>query len=527
VHVPYGASPDDVKAAAAAKVNRRESDLIAFRVVRRSLDVRERPRIRWSLAVEFEGEPEWISRLPQNEASLVEGEKPAAVVRGSEPLRARPVVIGAGPAGLFAALALAENGYAPVVVERGRPVEERHGDVQALFESGRLNPESNLLFGEGGAGAYSDGKLTTRARDPRMEAVLKALVACGAPADILVDARPHVGSDSLPAVVACLKRRIESLGGTFRYGFRVTRLLTDARSVEGVASDQESLAAGAVMLAAGASARDLASALVAQGVALAVKPFQVGVRIEHPQVVVDRAVYGRDRGDLPAAEYIMSSPPVGPARGVATFCMCPGGTVVPAVSEPGHLSTNGMSNSRRDGRFANSALVVTVTPDDLPSADALAGLEFQRSLERAAFEIAGGYRAPAQRAADFLKRRLSEALPESSYPLGLVSADLRALLPAFVVEALDRALRTFDRKMPGFIREGVLIGVEARASSPVRILRDDRTRESVSHAGLYPCGEGAGYAGGIMTSAVDGLKSAEALMARWASVPEQAARPVT
>ena len=279
-----------------------------------------------------------------------------------------------------------------------------------------------------------------------------------------------------------------------------------------------------MLLAAGASARDFLEALSADGVAMEAKPFQVGVRIEHPQAAVDRAVYKRDRGELPAAEYVMSSPSSGSARGVATFCMCPGGIVVPAVSEPGHLSTNGMSNSRRDGRFANSALVVTVTPEDL-AGGALEGFAFQRRLERAAFDAAGDYRAPAQRARDFLKRRVGDSLPASSYPLGLVPADLRAFLPPFLVEALDHALRTFDRKMPGFIGQGLLIGVEARVSSPVRIVRDNDTRESVSHPGLYPCGEGAGYAGGIMTSAVDGIKSAEALMARHAPAP--AARPVT
>jgi hypothetical protein len=381
-----------------------------------------------------------------------------------------------------------------------------------------MDPESNLLFGEGGAGAYSDGKLTTRVSDPLLTRVLSVLVECGAPDSILTDARPHIGSDALPGIVTRLRARIEAEGGEFMFGFKVSELaMAEGPRVAGVLSaGGAALPAGVVILAPGASARDLYRALAAQGVRLDLKPFQVGVRIEHPQDVIDRAVYGRARGELPAAEYIVSSGAAHGRKGVASFCMCPGGIVVPAVSEPGHLSTNGMSASGRDGVFANAALVVTVAREDLGADSAFAGVEFQRDLERAAFAVAGDYSAPAQKAADFLEGRSGGWLPASSDPLGLVSADLRKILPGFLVSALEGCLPYFAGRMRHFVSQGVLIAPESRASSPVRITRDADTRESVSTHGLYPVGEGSGYAGGIMTSAIDGLKSAHAIIRKYA-----------
>jgi uncharacterized protein len=518
VRVPYGTPPDVVPLAAAVKLNRPGLLLPEFAIVRRSLDTRERPRIYWSYAVEFDGDEDLISHLPPNEATVAVRVVEAPIASGHGVLHGRPVIVGAGPAGLFAALTLAERGYRPVVVDRGRDVAARDGDVAALMKGKGINPESNLLYGEGGAGAYSDGKLTTRVSDPRMERVLAVLVECGASESILIDARPHIGSDVLPRVVSRLRAKIERAGGEFTFGFRVTELaLADGPRAAGViAFDGTALPAGVVILAAGAAARDLVQTLHRQGVTMEPKPFQVGVRIEHPQHIIDRAVYRREREDLPAAEYIMSCPAAHGRRGVATFCMCPGGIIVPAVSEPGHLSTNGMSNSDRSGQFANAALVVTVTQEDLAGEGPLSGLTFQSGLERAAYEVSGDYRAPAQTAAHFLADKAGGKLPKSSYPLGLVSANLRQLLPRFLVEALDACLPYFDRKMTNFIAKGLLVAVEARVSSPLRITRDVNSRESVSTSCLYPVGEGSGYAGGIMTSAVDGIKTAEAVIRRYA-----------
>ncbi|MCD6404664.1 MAG: FAD-binding protein, partial [Planctomycetes bacterium] len=468
-------------------------------------------------AVEFEGKESLIKGLPANEAAFVEDVPYRRPAPGGEALVERPLVVGAGPAGLFCALLLAEGGYRPLVVERGQPVEKRGADVAALVGGEGINPESNLLFGEGGAGAYSDGKLTTRIHDASVRHVLEVLSECGAPESILVDARPHIGSDLLPGVIKTLHRRITDLGGEFRFGFKVERLLVDSGgAARGVESGEEHVAAGVVVLAPGSSARGLFETLVGQRVALEAKPFQVGLRIEHPQDVIDRAIYCRARGALPPAEYIISTRASAGTRAVASFCMCPGGAIVPAISKEGHLSTNGASASGRAGRFANAALIVTVGPDDIGSCGPLAGVSFQRGLEQAAFEVAGDYRAPAQRAADFLRRRKSASLPECSYPLGIVSADLTKIVPDFVSKAIRAALSVFDRKLPGFVKDGLLVGVEARVSCPVRITRDKETRQSVSTGKVYPAGEGSGYAGGITSSAVDGMKTAESIISRFA-----------
>jgi len=516
VHVPYGAPMGAIIRAAAAKLSR-DIDLRDVTIVRRSIDTRWKPKILWSLAVEFEGDAELVAHLPQNEASVVETAVEEPVVMGDMPLAAQPVIVGAGPAGLFAALTLAERGYRPIVVERGAPVDQRNRDVAALVGDGRFDTESNFVFGEGGAGAYSDGKLATRTGDARLRRVLEVLVDCGARGAILVDARPHIGSDVLPEVVTRLRQKIERLGGRFRFGFCVERLLLgEDDSVTGVAgADGEEIPAGAVVLAAGNWSSATLAVLAAQGVAMEAKPFQVGVRIEHPQALIDRGVYGKARGELPAAEYMMSCPASGGVRGAATFCMCPGGIIVPAISEPDHLSTNGMSRAARDGAFANSALVVTIDPDELPDAGALGGLEFQRSLERAAFAVGGDLSAPAQRSGDFLEGRISGQLPECSYPLDIVPADLGEILPRQLTDAVRRALPRFDGKIPGFVDEGLLVGIETRVSSALRIVRDRQSLESVSTPRLYPAGEGGGYAGGIMSSAVDGVRAAEAIVRRF------------
>lgn len=450
--------------------------------------------------------------------------EPDAGPLGGAPLREvapapRVAILGAGPAGTFCAYELARAGIASVVLDRGKQVQERRHDLAALQREGRVDPDSNYCFGEGGAGTYSDGKLYTRAhkRGPIRD-VLELLVVHGAPADILTDARPHIGSNRLPKVVTALRERLEQHGVRFEFGARVTDVLHAGGAVTGVRlADGRELAADAVVVAAGHSARDVHAMLARAGVALEAKPFALGVRIEHPQPLIDRIQYGRAAGHpkLPAAAYALTRQV--DHRGVFSFCMCPGGWVVPASTEPEALVVNGMSLSRRDSPYANSGLVVAVELEDL-AAVKLTGVELQQRVERAAFAAGGGaMRAPATRVTDFLAGRGSSTVPESSYIPGLTAANLAEVLAASCLPFADRlrtALRAFDRTMRGYVtEEAVLIGVESRTSSPVRVPRDSDTLEAHELRGLYPCGEGAGYAGGIMSAAVDGMRVARAIQA--------------
>jgi len=412
---------------------------------------------------------------------------------------------------------LAERGVPALIVERGRPVQARRRDLAALTKQGVVDPESNYCFGEGGAGTYSDGKLYTRThkRGP-VGWVLEQLVAHGASPDVLIDARPHVGSNRLPRVVTALRETLAGAGVETRFGSRVTEILCENGRVAGVRlADGATIDAAAVVLATGHSARDAYALAAAAGAPLVAKPFAVGVRVEHPQALIDRAQYGADatRFALPAAAYRLAA--TIEQRGVFSFCMCPGGWIVPAATEPGTIVVNGMSLARRDSPFANSGIVVALEPDDVaalgyPGADG--GLALQAVLERAAFHAGGGAQvAPAQRLPDFVAGRDSADLPRCSYRPGIRSARLDLELPAFVGTRLRAALRRFGRTIRGYdTREAVVVGVETRSSSPVRIVRDPRTLASPSPAGLFPCGEGAGYAGGIVSAALDGLAVAEA-----------------
>ncbi len=440
------------------------------------------------------------------------------------------IVVGAGPAGLFSALRLIELGVKPIVIERGSDVQARRRDLVAINQDHHVNPESNYCFGEGGAGTYSDGKLYTRSKKRGdVKRILEILVAHGASEEILYDAHPHIGTNKLPKLVVELRESIRKAGGEVHFNMKVTGFILSHGEVKGVISSKgDTLEGESVILATGHSARDIFHLLQKQDILIEAKPFAVGVRVEHAQNLIDRIQYhcAVDRGDyLPASSYavVHQSYLRGQQRGVFSFCMCPGGFIVPAATGAGEVVVNGMSPSRRDSKFANSGIVVAVGEKDFqPYAKygALAGMHFQAEIERKACDLAGGsQRAPAQRLVDFINGQPSSTLPETSYQPGLASLDMRTVLPDFIAESLIQGFRNFGHKMKGYLtNEAQLVGVESRTSSPVRIPRDKESGEHVQVKRLFPCGEGAGYAGGIVSAAMDGERSAEGVVNKYLKI---------
>ncbi|MBE0617862.1 MAG: hypothetical protein IH608_08055, partial [Proteobacteria bacterium] len=484
----------------------------ACRVLRRSLDARGRREPRWVFRVGLElapGTP--VPSLPAVAPWPLESSSP---VPSWKLPAGRPIVVGTGPAGLFAALRLVAHGLRPVILERGDPVDQRIRAVARYWRAGELDPESNVQFGEGGAGTFSDGKLTYRGKDGRKAWVFTTLVGAGAPEEILFDAHPHLGTDRVRGLLRALRSRLEASGAEVRFRARAERLILEGGRVTGVATPGGEFRGEAVFLAPGHSARDLTAALASQGVPLEPKGFAVGVRVEVPQEQIDRNQYGLWCGhpSLPAAEFSVKAR-VPDGRDVYSFCMCPGGVVIPAGSEAGGLVVNGMSASGRTGRWANAALVVGVGPRDVGTGP-LAGHAFQREWEERAAAVGGGRGMPAQRVVDFLAGHASRSLPRSSCPWPTVPADLGGCLPPFVAGALRDALPALLRQL-GPLEGGWLLGVETRTSSPVRLVRGDDL-QTPGFPGLYPIGEGAGYAGGIVSAAVDGARAADAFASRWA-----------
>lgn len=531
--LPLNHGPDDLHAAILARLGITSDALLNVQIYRRSVDARKSSAVilTYTVDVVVANEEAIYQRLQKASATTRTGGHPVSrtpdmdyrfVAHAADKQSiARPVVIGTGPCGLFAGLLLAQMGFRPIILERGKAVRERTQDTWKFWRQSQLNPESNVQFGEGGAGTFSDGKLYSQIRDPeyRSRKVLTEFVKAGAPEEILYVAKPHIGTFRLVSMVENMRASIEALGGEIRFSQRVTDFDIEHGQSEGklrglTLANGEYIAANHVVLAIGHSARDTFYTLHERGVFMEAKPFSIGVRIEHPQSLIDEVRYGANAGHpiLGAADYKLVHHAKN-GRSAYSFCMCPGGTVVAAASEPGRLVTNGMSQYSRNERNANSAIVVGITPADYPG-NPLAGIEFQRQWETLAYQAGGStYAAPAQRVGDFLAQRPSATLGGvlPSYKPAIHLTDLSLCLPDFVIKTLFEALPAFDKQIRGFAMDDALMtGIETRTSSPVRITRNDQY-QSLNTRGLFPAGEGAGYAGGILSAAIDGIKAAEAV----------------
>lgn len=522
ISVPVGSSYDEIKHCAAEAVDIDVCDIKNFEIARESIDSRKKNNIKmiYSVNIELDGDEEKIAmRFSENKVQLCE-KYVYTYPENKRKSTLRPVVAGFGPAGMFSALILARSGLAPLVIERGNDVDTRTKDVYGFWHTRKLNTSSNVQFGEGGAGTFSDGKLTTGIKDGRCRFVLESLYEFGAPKQILYSSHPHIGTDKLAGVVKNIRREIIRLGGEIKFGCCLTDIYEANGYLHGIRyrnenGGYEDVETDCLLLCIGHSARDTVKMLYSHGIKMEQKAFSVGVRIEHPQELINKALYGTGKvaEKLGAANYKLSNHTLH-ERGAYTFCMCPGGTVVCASSEDSGVVVNGMSEFARDGQNANSAVLVGVEPRHFPDSHPLSGFEFQRKAERAAFAEGGGdYTAPAQTVGDFLNcqssRRLGSVIP--TCPTGVHLTDIGKILPHDITNSIAAAIVAFDRKLPGFaLPDAVLTAPETRSSSPVRIIRDECRQASIK--GIFPCGEGAGYAGGIVSAAVDGIKCAEAVM---------------
>ena len=496
------------------------SDIAAVEIIRKAIDARRHKPPHFVYVLKIRVSPDIKLPVELNEGTQLlevkdEQEIPLMMPVSSQKLLV--VVIGSGPAGLFAAYILAQRGIPALLLERGTPVEKRTKDVDEFWEKGILNFQSNVFFGEGGAGTFSDGKLTNRTNSPYSLWIKNIMVKMGAPPEILTDAKPHIGTDKLRKVIVNLRKNLTGMGCRIEFEAQVTDfLIRRGRIAAVIVNDKEEIKTDHVILAIGQSADDTYAKLLERGVQMEAKPFAMGLRVEHPQELINSIQYGKwhDHRLLPPAEYFIKAYIPGLNRSVYTFCMCPGGSVIGCGAFEGFVVTNGMSNAKRSGEFANTAIVGNVSVDDFNSENhPLCGLNYRQVWERKAF-FAGGsnYRAPAQKMIDFLEGKKSDALGKTSFRPGVNPAMLQELLPEFIINSLRQGIREFDKKMPGFItQEAHLIGVETRTSSPVRVCRR-KDGQSDSIRGLYPCGEGAGYAGGIISSALDGIKAAQNLV---------------
>ena len=516
--VPLDYTEETLFAAVLKKCGLQPDQLLSLHIIRRSVDARDKSNVHFvlSLHLKVRNEPLLLKKCRFLSPAVSPAPADPVAARFSRP----PLVVGAGPSGLFAALTLARAGANPVLVERGHPVEKRIPDVEKMSAEGVLDPESNVQFGEGGAGAFSDGKLTCGIKSPWLHTVLETFVSHGAPEEILFDAMPHIGTDRLRGVVASIRSEITALGGKVLFETKLEKLLIRGSHLEGAvlsrAGESHEFLSDTVLLCIGHSARDTVNMLFSQGVRMSQKPFAMGVRIEHPRLFIDQAQYGAFAGHpaLGAASYklVCHTPD---SRGVYTFCMCPGGYVIAAASQPGGIVVNGMSFHARNAENSNSALLVGICTDDFGDDHPLAGMILQRQIEKAAY-LAGNssFRAPCQRVEDFFMDRATRSFGEvqPSYRPGITPADLRAVFPSFITEDLKKGIRAMNSQLPGFaMPDAVLTAPETRSSSPVRILRNE-TGESESIAGLFPVGEGAGYAGGIVSAAIDGIIAARKAM---------------